>query len=127
MVPDYASYPAEHINKSGQFVYLFSENEPKFDSQRKEYSFAYNRSNNYGSSVLGRREGFYAACKPDNKDYKYYDDFCLTRLNNKWGYVDKDNKSVIKPQFDFAHMFYGELASVNVNNKWDTSIEQVNF
>ena len=33
-------------------------------------------------------------------------------INNKWGYIDKTGKTVIKPQFDEAYPFENGIATV---------------
>lgn len=38
--------------------------------------------------------------------------------NGKWGYVDKDGKVVIEPQFEEAHSFLNGYAAVKVHGKW---------
>ncbi len=38
--------------------------------------------------------------------------------NKKWGYIDRDGKTVIPPQFEFAEEFSEGLALVQLNGKW---------
>jgi predicted DNA-binding WGR domain protein len=42
----------------------------------------------------------------------------LVQMNNKWGYINKEGKVVIEPQFDEAEFFNEGLARVQMNNKW---------
>ncbi|PJD98885.1 MAG: hypothetical protein CK427_16610 [Leptospira sp.] len=39
-------------------------------------------------------------------------------LNEKIGFIDKNRKFVIQPQFDLAYNFSEGFASVSMNNKW---------
>jgi len=39
-------------------------------------------------------------------------------VNNKYGYIDKEGKIVIKPQFDWAEDFSHKWARVIINNKY---------
>ncbi len=39
-------------------------------------------------------------------------------VGEKWGYIDRAGKMVIKPQFDEAKHFYEGLAAVKVGKKW---------
>lgn len=62
-----------------------------------------------GKIVLRASKGNYLACCDD-----FTEGFAkiITR-NNKWGYIDKQGKVVIKPQFDAAEEFSEGLAAVN--------------
>lgn len=40
------------------------------------------------------------------------------RLNEKWGFVDKNGNVVIIPQYDYAQSFSDGLALVQLNDKW---------
>lgn len=50
-----------------------------------------------------------------------YDDANLIRietLNNKWGFIDKNDNIIIKPQFKFAEPFHDGLAAVQKHKKY---------
>src|SRR6218665_2038281 len=40
------------------------------------------------------------------------------KIDGKWGYIDKNGKITIKPQFDEAQWFQEGLASVKLDGKW---------
>ena len=46
------------------------------------------------------------------------DSLAAIEENGKWGYVDKDGKVVIEPQFEEAHSFLNGYAAVKVHGKW---------
>nr|WP_242032247.1 WG repeat-containing protein [Aphanizomenon flos-aquae] len=40
------------------------------------------------------------------------------RIGDKYRYINKQDKEVISPQFDYADRFNEGLAAVQVNGKW---------
>lgn len=40
------------------------------------------------------------------------------QVSEKWGYIDKNGKMVIKPEYDKAERFSEGLAAVAINGKW---------
>ena len=46
------------------------------------------------------------------------DGYAAVCVDGKWGFVDKDGKQVIKPQFNEAHSFSNGLAAVRFSNGW---------
>lgn len=46
------------------------------------------------------------------------DGYAAVCVDGKWGFVDKDGKQVIKPQFNEAHSFSNGLAAVRFTNGW---------
>jgi hypothetical protein len=47
---------------------------------------------------------------------RFSDGLAAVKLNGKWGYIDKDGKTVISPQFDQAVPFQNGLAQVVVRS-----------
>ena len=45
-------------------------------------------------------------------------DVASIRVDNKWGYINKDGKLVIDYLYDKAKSFKEGLAPVCINNKW---------
>ena len=50
---------------------------------------------------------------------EFVEELALVAKNNKFGYIDKKGKYVIKPQFKEARSFIGELAPVSINNTFN--------
>lgn len=46
------------------------------------------------------------------------DGYAAVCVDGKWGFVDKDGKQMIKPQFNEAHSFSNGLAAVRFTNGW---------
>lgn len=44
--------------------------------------------------------------------------YAAVKINGKWGFVDKNGKIVIEPQYDDARSFANGLAAVKVVDKW---------
>ena len=40
------------------------------------------------------------------------------KLDGKWGYIDPTGTLVIQAQYDMAHPFHGNLASVQIGKKY---------
>jgi hypothetical protein len=59
------------------------------------------------------------ACTKRN-DYvdRFYEDLARTKLQGKWGFVDKSQKLVIPRQYEMVRSFSEGLAAVQVGKKW---------
>ena len=59
------------------------------------------------------------ACAKRN-DYvdRFYEDLARTRLQGKWGFVDKSQKLIIPRQYEMVRSFSEGLAAVKIGNKW---------
>jgi WG containing repeat len=67
-------------------------------------------------SKLEYRPGIWSSSyNPDfiGSDIFFYDGLAAIRVNNKWGYVNKNGEIVISPQFDRAGRFRDGMASVS--------------
>lgn len=53
------------------------------------------------------------------------DGYAAVCVDGKWGFVDKDGKQMIKPQFNEAHSFSNGLAAVRFTNGWGYVDERV--
>ena len=57
-------------------------------------------------------------------DYKYeganpfFEDLASVCLNNKWGFIDKEENIIIPFNYDWATIFVGGIAAVKENNKY---------
>ncbi len=48
-----------------------------------------------------------------------YQKFLAVKLNNKWGYIDRESEELVIPlTYDDAHIFSYDLACVKLNGKW---------
>lgn len=54
----------------------------------------------------------------DAKLFLESDGLAAIKENGKWGYIDKDGKIVIEPQFEEAHSFLNGYAAVKTHGKW---------
>lgn len=49
----------------------------------------------------------------------FYDsNYAAVQINSKWGFIDKDGKEIIKPQYEAARSFSNGYAAVRFGNKW---------
>ena len=99
------TYLEMQIDKSGKILSKrYIESGPPFDLRNDVY--------NLHSNLCGKNH-FEAVL-----DYKGFEEGLIAvRLNKKWGYVDKNCKIVIKPQFDHAYNFSEGLAVIEINKK----------
>lgn len=49
---------------------------------------------------------------------QFKEGFAVIEKNGKYGYINKKGKCVIKPKYEEAHSFIGEVAPVRLNNKF---------
>ena len=48
----------------------------------------------------------------------FYDGLARVKLNNKYGFINKQGVEIIQCQYDWVYSFYEGFAMVKLNNKW---------
>jgi len=59
-----------------------------------------------------------ASFECDDADLFFTDEWAAFKSGDKWGFVDKDGKVQIEPQYEEARSFSNGLAGVKVDGKW---------
>ena len=83
---------------------------------RNERAFAENDDGYVMLDASGKQIG--KQVYEDTKLFLESDGLAAIKENGKWGYVDKDGKVIIEPQFEEAHSFLNGYAAVKAHGKW---------
>lgn len=100
------------IDNSGQVVI-----EPKYKFVTSFFDgVAYVQDANDNGYLIDKNENKISTVKGRCVDN--FEGLWLTRIDDKWGYIDKTGKWIIEPKFQHIYGFTEGLAAVNINGQW---------